>query len=70
MTITISVENLKLVVQCLYGIAGVIAVIGAFNVYIVMNNDQENVWKPIVKTIAATVALFCLAAALENIYAN
>lgn len=63
-----SIESIKALIQCLYAIAGVIAVIGAFNVYVVMNNDQENVWKPIVKTIAATVALFCLATALESVY--
>lgn len=63
----ISIENIEAIIRCLYAIAGVIAIVGAFNVYIVMNDDEKSAWKPIVRTIAATVALCCAAAALQSV---
>ena len=67
---SVSIESIKAIVQCLYAIAGVLAIVGALNVYVVVNNDEKNVWKPIVRTIATTVILCGVAAALQGIYLN
>lgn len=65
-----SIENIKALIQCLYAIAGVVSIVGLFDIYVTMNNDEKNVWKPVARIIAVVVALYSIAAALESIYLN
>lgn len=65
-----SIENIKALIQCLYAIAGVASIVGLFDIYVTMNNDEKNVWKPVARIIAATVALLSLATVLESVYLN
>lgn len=60
-----SMENINAITRCLYAIAGAIVIVGAFKV---LNDGANSAWKPIVITIAATVALCGAAAALQSIY--
>lgn len=63
-----SAEYIKALAQCLYAIAGIIGVAGVFNVYVVMNDEQNGVWKHIAKTIIAIVILCGIAVILESVY--
>lgn len=65
-----SIENIKALIQCLYAIAGVVSIVGLFDIYVTMNNDAKSVWKPVARIIATTVALYSIAAALESVYLN
>ena len=67
MSISISIESIEKIIQCLYSIAGLTAIIGAVNVCVVMYNDERNVWKSIAKTTTAIVALCGAAAALQSV---
>lgn len=50
--------------KLLYAIAGIIALVGAFNVYFKMQNGDQDVKKTIMMTIGGCVAMVAMATAL------
>lgn len=54
--------------KLLYAIAGVIALVGAFNVYFKMQNGDQDVKKTIMMTIGGCVAMVAMATALPMFF--
>lgn len=52
----------------MYAIAGVIALVGAFNVYFKMQNGDQDVKKTIMMTIGGCVAMVAMATALPMFF--
>ncbi|TFH93956.1 DUF4134 domain-containing protein [Porphyromonas levii] len=59
---------LKPVQNLIYAIAGVVAVIGAFSVYVKMNNEEQDVKKSIMMVVGACVFLIAAATALPAFF--
>lgn len=54
--------------KLLYAIAGIIALVGAFNVYFKMQNGDQDVKKTIMMTIGGCVAMVAMATALPMFF--
>lgn len=54
----------------MYAIAGVIALVGAFNVYFKMQNGDQDVKKTIMMTVGGCVAMVAMATALPMFFNN
>lgn len=66
---TSEVKSYKEPVQNLmYAIAGVIALVGAFNVYFKMQNGDQDVKKTIMMTVGGCVAMIAMATALPKFF--
>lgn len=53
--------------QLCYAIAGVVAIVGAMNIYIHMNNDGRKTKKYIMITVGVSIALTALGQILQTI---
>ena len=56
------------VVKLCYAIAGVVAIIGAINVYVAMNNEEQDVRKKIMMVVGACIFLIAAAQALPMFF--
>lgn len=66
-TSTIS-KYVEPVQKLIYAIAGIVAVVGAFSVYVKMNNEEQDVKKSIMMVIGACVFLLAAATALPKFF--
>lgn len=53
----------------IYGIAGVVSLMGAISIYIKMNNGDQDVKKSLMMVVGGVVALVAMAEALPSIFA-
>ena len=64
-TVTAEIAKyIPIVVKLCYAIAGVVAIVGAINVYIAMNNEEQDVKKKIMMVVGACIFLVAAAQAL------
>ena len=61
-------ELVQRLIKCCYAIAGVVAVVGAVETYIRMNNEDEHVKRDIITVVLVCVALIATANIIEEIW--
>ena len=65
---TMTPELVQQLIKLCYAIAGVVAVVGAVETYVRMNNEDENVKRYIITVVLVCVALVAAANIIEEIW--
>ena len=61
-------ENIQGLIKLCYALSGVIAIVGAIDVYVLMNIDDKRARKAIIATVIFCVAFIALAHLIENLW--